>query len=135
MYLRLKVKLGSGKRSLFPKAYRVLRPEKYRPLPDGWCWPPTPYQSDFSHPKKKKRKKRIPQEVLDEWRGFSRRRPEADSSASTSSGAQPAPRIILEPDGTLQEDPNDAHMEDTPDDDSAHGEVDLGPPLGLDDEF
>ena len=40
---------------------------------DGWVWPPTPPQSDLPYiPRKKKRKRRIPQSVLDEWRGFSR---------------------------------------------------------------
>jgi len=64
-----------GKQSLFPHSYRRIRPEVYKPLPEGWVWPPIPHQSDLPHPKRRRKKKRrIPQEVLDEWKNFSKSR-------------------------------------------------------------
>ena len=71
-----------GKRHLFASPFRQLRPEEYKPLPDGWEWPPLPVYSDLPYQKpKKKRKKRIPQEVLDEWRLWSRpKTPKANES-------------------------------------------------------
>ena len=72
-FLRPKVRLRSGQRSMFAHPIRRIRPETYKPLPDGWVWPPIPTQSDLPYiPRKKKRKRRIPQSVLDEWKGFSR---------------------------------------------------------------
>ena len=47
------------------------------------------------HKPKKKRKKRIPQEVLDEWRLFYNRT-QASSSSSSSSASPPQPTWLME---------------------------------------
>ena len=90
-FLRPKVRLRSGKRSMFAHPIRRIRPEVYKPLPEGWVWPPIPTQRDLPLiPRKKKRKRRIPQSVLDEWRGFSR-------PSSSREGPQQPPRTAPQP--------------------------------------
>ena len=69
--------MRGGKQPLFTYPFRQLKPEAYRELPTGWSWPPTPPSRDFTPPRGKKRKKRIPQEVLDEWRLWSKPKPKA----------------------------------------------------------
>ena len=48
-FLRPKVRLLSGKRSMFAHPIRCIRPEVYKPLPEGWVWPPIPTQSDLPY--------------------------------------------------------------------------------------
>ena len=81
-FKRPPIRMVRGKRHLFASPFRQLRPEEYKPLPDGWEWPPLPIYSDLPYQKpKKRRKKRIPQEVLDEWRLWSRpKTPKANES-------------------------------------------------------
>ena len=67
-FLRPKVRITGGKRTMFPHPVRVLRQERYKPLPEGMVWPPVPDIPDHprARPKKKKRKP-IPPEILAEW--------------------------------------------------------------------
>ena len=81
---------------MYAKPHRRLRETSYKPFPEGWQWPQIPdYRSSPSHKPKKKRKKRIPQEVLDEWRLFSNRT-QARSSSSSSSAFPPQPSWLME---------------------------------------
>ena len=123
-YLRPKVKLG--KQALFSHSHHRLRPELYKPLPEGWEWPPPPFISDLPHPKRKrKRKRRIPQEVLDEYARWAQPRPATAglplTSAATPSTTQPDRQRVLEEDANAL----DVDMEEL-ENDSAEGEVDLG---------
>ena len=121
---------------MFAHPYRCLRPEVYKPLPDGWAWPPAPIPQDRSipRPKTKKRKKRIPQSVLDEWRGFARPRPSTDPSTPPPPTSITDPlSTMVEADGTVR----DVSLEpdvDISDGDSALGEIpdELDDHLGLD---
>jgi len=66
-HIRPRVKLS--KQALFSKSHTRLRRERYKPLPEGWEWPPLPYVADLPVVTlQRKKKKRIPQEVLDEWK-------------------------------------------------------------------
>ena len=119
---------------MFPKAFRTFRPEVYRPLPDGWVWPPAPFQPDLTRLKREKKKKPIPQEVLDEWRRARRPRTQAGFSTSSSSGAASAEGVssaLVVP----EQDPLDVLMDWILNDDpTLTGEVgeDSGPPLDWD---
>lgn len=85
-FIRPKVRIG--KKPMFSHPYCVIRPELYKPLPAGWDWPPIPFKSDLPYPRiKRKKKRRIPQEVLDEWRQFRTRRSSTGPTAPSSSGA------------------------------------------------
>jgi len=82
-YLRPRVRLR--KLALFAHPFRCLRPERYKPLPDGWEWPPLPHYSDLPlPPRKKKRRKRMPPEVLAEIRDFHKRTAEKRGASRAS---------------------------------------------------
>ena len=81
---------------MYAKPHRRLREPKYKPLLEGWQWPRVPeYRSLPYHKPKKKRKKRIPQEVLDEWRLLNSRT-QASSSSSSSSASPSHPSWLTE---------------------------------------
>ena len=68
-----------NKLPIYAHPSRQLRPPKYKPLPDGWEWPPLPYPNDLDlKPRTKKKRKRIPIEVPQEYAAF--RQPRAQSS-------------------------------------------------------
>lgn len=68
-FMRPRVRVG--KRRMFSQAIAVLRKELYKPLPAGRDWPPAPVQTDLPRPEPARdKKKRTPQWVLDEWKGF-----------------------------------------------------------------
>ena len=80
------------------------------------------YRSLPYHKPKKKRKKRIPQEVLDEWRPFDNRT-QASSSSSSSSASPSQPSWLMEArDSGTGELDSEVRMGE----DSADDEVDLG---------
>ena len=73
-HLRVPLRISTGKCTMYAKPHRRLRETHYKALPEGWQWPRVPgYRSLPYHKLPKKRKKRIPQEVLDEWRLFNNR--------------------------------------------------------------
>jgi len=109
-----------GKRHLYASPFRQLRPEEYKPLPDGWEWPPPPVCSDLPFQKpKKKRKKRIPQEVLDEWRFWSR--PKAPKAKASPAGTDAA----ADSSSAAARNPHTGEIDsgDLSDSDSLNGEV------------
>ena len=73
-HLRAPFRISTGKCTMYAKPDRRIRESSYKPLPEGWQWPPFPDDRSLPyHKPKKKRKERIPQEVLDEWRLFNDR--------------------------------------------------------------
>lgn len=81
------------KRPTSSHPYRLIREELYKPLPDGWAWPPIPFRADLPTLRpKRKEKRRIPQEVLDEWLQFqTRRSPPGPGNPPGSEGGSPGP--------------------------------------------
>ena len=119
-HLRVPFRISMGKCTMYAKLHRRLRGTKYKPLPEGWQWPQVPdYRSLPYHKAKKKRKKRIPQEVLDEWRLFNTRT-QASSSSSSSSASPPQPSWLMEArdPGTGKPDPEVRMGEDSSDDEA-----------------
>ena len=86
-----------GKSTQYHKPHRRLRDIRYKPLPDDWQWPQTPHYPSLPHqkPTKKKKRKGIPQWVLDEWSLFNRQ-PKANTSASSSNDPPPQPSGLNE---------------------------------------
>ena len=94
--LRVPFRISTGKCTMYAQTHRRLRETSYKPLPEGWQWPRVPdYRNLPYHKPKKKRKKRIPQEVLDEWRLFNKRT-QASSSSSSSSASPSQPSWLME---------------------------------------
>ena len=90
-HLRTPFRISTGKCTMYAKPHGRIRKVSYKPLPEGWQWPPVPgYRSLPYHKLKKKRKKCIPQEALDEWRLFTNRT-QASSLSSSSSASPPQP--------------------------------------------
>jgi len=120
------------KQALFSHSYHRLKPETYRQLPDGYEWPVPPRPSDLPYVKRKKKKKPIPQHVLDEWRGVARTRSAGGSYLSLWDHGEDVPADLL---GGLDDDidpMNQEPLEKEPSDhDSAAGEVDVGDFLNM----
>ena len=81
-----------GKSTQYNKPHRRLREVRYKPLPDDWLWPQLPHYPGlpYQKPTKKKKKKGIPQWVLDEWKLFDRQ-PKANNTSSSSNDPPPLP--------------------------------------------
>ena len=95
-HLRAPFRISTGKSTMYARPHRRMPEIGYKPFPEGWQWPPVlDYRSLPYHKPKKKRKKRIPQEVFDEWRLFNNRT-QASSSSSSSSGCPPQPSWLTE---------------------------------------
>ena len=96
LHLRAPFRISTGKCTMYAKPHRRLRETIYKPLPEGWQWPQVPGSRSLPyHKPKKKRKKRIPQEVLDEW-GLFNNRTQASSSSSLSSASPSRPARLTE---------------------------------------
>ena len=106
---------------MFAHPIRRIRPEACKPLPEGWVWPPILTKTDLPFiARKKKRERRIPQSVLDEWRGFSR------PASSLEGPLQPPGRSPLSPSAaqrTEGEEGDSHHSNAISDLDSAQGEI------------
>ena len=95
-HLRAPFRISTGKCTMYAKPHHRLRETHYKPLRGGWQWPQVQdYRSLPYHKPKKNRKKRIPQEVLDEWRLFNNRT-QASSSSSSSSWSSSRPSRLAE---------------------------------------
>ena len=86
-----------GKSVQYNKPHRRLRDTRYKPLPDDWLWPQPPHYPSlpYQKPTKKKKKKGIPQWVLDEWKLFDRQ-PKANKTSSSSNDPPPQPSWLEE---------------------------------------